>query len=191
MANTRGALRVGIIFIACGHNQLGRTGGVRHGTGPSAPPEHSRRFRRRSPPRESDLVAELPAQTHLQWIYQLRLGPGHKLLSNSKAVDLISEGCNVEIMFWYRSEPASGFDNAIFLGDIKAVPLSSDKRLADRRIHFKSGFERGSALQPVSSLRTLQIWLGSVHTNATGSAFGSVTSENSVGRLICAKVKFQ
>jgi hypothetical protein len=126
-------------------------------------------------------------------IYELPFGPRQKLLSDSKAVVLIAGGWNVEAMFRYQSEPASGFDNAIFQGDIKAVPLPSDQRPVDRRINFNSGFERGSALQLGSSLRTSQISLGSVHTNPTGSAFGSVTSENSVDRLmgLGAKVKFQ
>ena len=95
-------------------------------------------------------------------------------------------------MFRYQSEPASGFDNVIFQGDIKTDPLPSDQRSVDR-INVNSGFERGSALQPGSSLRTFQIWLGTVHTNPTGSAFGSVTSENSVGLLMRMgqKVTFQ
>jgi hypothetical protein len=126
-------------------------------------------------------------------INELPFGPGQELLSDSKAAVLIAEGWNAEAMFRYQSEPASGFDNAIFQGGIKAVPRPSDQRPVDRRINFNSGFERGSALQPGSRLRTFKIWLGGVHTNPTGSAFGSVTRENSVDRLmgLGPKVKFQ
>ena len=126
-------------------------------------------------------------------IYELPFGPGQKLLSDSKAVVLIAEGWNVEAMFRYQPEPAPGFENSVFQGDIKAVPLPSDRRPVDRRINVNSGFEPGSALQPGSSLRTFQIWLGSVHANPTGSAFGSLTRENSVDRLmgLGPKVKFQ
>ena len=146
-------------------------------------------------PRPERVISSRDFPHNLAFIgtYELLFGPGQKLLSNSKAVDIIAEGWNVEATFRYQSEPPSALDNAIFQGDIKAVPLPSDQRSVDRRINVNSGFERGSALQPSSSLRKFQTWLGTVHTNPTGSAFGSVTSENSAGRLmrLGPKVKFQ
>jgi hypothetical protein len=67
-------------------------------------------------------------------IYELPSGPGR-----------IAEGWDVEAMFRYQSEPASGFDSAIFRGGIKAVPLPSDRQPVNRRINVNSGFEPGSA----------------------------------------------
>ena len=178
---------------------------------------------------------DFPHNLTFSGIFELPFGRGRKLLSGSpRSVDLIVGGWNLEAMFRYQSGPALGFGNAIFLGDLKAIPLPADQRTVDRWFNVDAGFERNSALQLGSNLRTLnsrfngirgdalnqwdlsaikrfrvieglnaefraeflnafnQTWLGSVNTTPSNSAFGRVTIENSIPRLmrLGVKVKF-
>jgi hypothetical protein len=48
-----------------------------------------------------------------------------------------------------------GFGNSIFTGDLKNIPLAKDKRSVDRWFNIDAGFERNSANQLASNIRTL------------------------------------
>jgi hypothetical protein len=83
------------------------------------------------------------------------MGRGQKLFAgSSRMVDAIVGGWQVEGLFRYQSGPALGFGNAIFVGDLKAIPLPADQRTVNRWFNVDAGFERRSAFQLGSNLRT-------------------------------------
>lgn len=83
-------------------------------------------------------------------------GRGKPLLSSGNKVALgIISGWQAQSIITYQSGGPLGFGNAIFTGNLKDVPLSSDKRSAARWFNIDAGFERSAARQLAWNVRTL------------------------------------
>ena len=64
-------------------------------------------------------------------------------------------GWQIQGIYQYQAGAALGFGNAIFNGDLKAIPLASDKRSIGRWFNTDAGFERNAARQLGSNIRYL------------------------------------
>jgi hypothetical protein len=60
----------------------------------------------------------------------------------------------VQGIYTAQSGAALGFGNSIFTGNLKDIPLSSDKRSVSRWFNIDAGFERDSTKQLASNIRT-------------------------------------
>jgi hypothetical protein len=89
------------------------------------------------------------------WLYELPFGRGKALPGPSNAVvsKLIS-GWQLQGIYTLQSGAALGFGNAIFVGDLHNIPLSGDERNVNRWFNVDAGFERNSARQLASNIRT-------------------------------------
>jgi hypothetical protein len=94
-------------------------------------------------------------RTAVTWLYELPFGRGRRWVgpTNSVASTLIS-GWQVLGIVTSQSGAALGFGNAIFAGDLKNIPLPKDVRNVDRWFNVDAGFERDSARQLASNIRT-------------------------------------
>jgi hypothetical protein len=88
-------------------------------------------------------------------MYELPFGRGKRLAgpSNAVASKLIS-GWQVQGIYTAQSGAALGFGNAIFLGELKNIPLPKDQRNVDRWFNVDAGFDRNSQRQLASNIRT-------------------------------------
>ena len=77
------------------------------------------------------------------WIYELPFGKGKPWGSSANAVvSRLIGGWQIQGIYTAQSGAALGFGNAIFIGDLKNIPLPKDQRNADRWFNINAGFER-------------------------------------------------
>jgi hypothetical protein len=87
-------------------------------------------------------------------VWELPVGRG-KLIGGSmhRAADKLFGGWQVQGIYQYQGGAPLGFGNAIFNGDLKAIPLASGQRSIGRWFNTDAGFERNAARQLGSNLR--------------------------------------
>lgn len=89
-------------------------------------------------------------------VWELPFGRGRKWLSSvSGLLSRLVGGWQGDAIFQVQSGAPLGFGNAIFNGNLKDIPLPSDKRSIYRWINTDAGFERDSAKQLSYNIRTL------------------------------------
>jgi len=97
-----------------------------------------------------------PTRLTLSPLYELPFGKGRKFLPSSKGVvGALVSGWQTQGMWLVQAGPALGFGNAIFLGDIKNIPLPKDQRTIDRWFNVDAGFERDTTKQLANNIVTL------------------------------------
>ena len=90
------------------------------------------------------------------WLYELPFGRGKQFVASGPApVAALVSGWQVQGIYTAQSGAALGFGNAIFLGDLKNIPLPKDQRNVNRWFNVDAGFNRITAQQPASNIRTL------------------------------------
>ena len=99
---------------------------------------------------------DFPQRFSVSSIYELPFGRGKRFFgSASGAGARFAEGWQVQGVYTAQSGQALGFGNAIFFGDIKAVPLPKSERSVDRWFNTAAGFDRSSARALSFNYRTL------------------------------------
>jgi hypothetical protein len=89
-------------------------------------------------------------------MYELPFGRGKLLHGPSNAiVSKVISGWQVQGIYTAQSGAALGFGNAIFLGDLQNIPLPKDQRNVNRWFNIDAGFNRNTATQLGSNIRTL------------------------------------
>src|SRR2546426_925357 len=82
------------------------------------------------------------------WLYELPFGRGKRMGAGANTVvSKFISGWQVQGIYTAQSGAALGFGNAIFVGDLKNIPLPKDHRTVDRWFNIDAGFERNSARQ--------------------------------------------
>jgi len=95
-------------------------------------------------------------------IAELPFGKGRLLASHApKVVDAVIGGWQLNSIFTYQSGAPLSFGDAIFIGDIKDIPLSSSERSVNHWFNT-SGFVTASAQQRASSIRLFPKYLSGV-----------------------------
>jgi carboxypeptidase family protein/TonB-dependent receptor-like protein len=91
-------------------------------------------------------------------ILELPFGKGRRFASDLPAwADTIAGGWQVAFVMQRQSGPPIGFGNVIFNGDIKKLALPENQRDVDRWFNIDAGFNRNSAQQLGSNLRTFPL----------------------------------
>ena len=88
-------------------------------------------------------------------IFELPFGKGRRFASTIPGfVDQIVGGWQINAVVQRQSGQPLGFGNAIFRGNLKDIALSKDRKSVDRWFNTDAGFERNTARQLGSNLRT-------------------------------------
>jgi hypothetical protein len=111
-------------------------------------------------PEEVISSQDRPHRLAVTWLYELPFGKGKALAGPANAfVSKFISGWQLQGIYTAQSGAALGFGNAIFVGDLKNIPLSSDQRSVSRWFNIDAGFERNTARQfaanPILNIRTL------------------------------------
>jgi hypothetical protein len=87
-------------------------------------------------------------------LYELPFGRGRRWANSSRAASHIIGGWQVQGIYTAQSGPPLGFGNAIFNGNLKDIELPVGQRTVERWFNVDAGFERNSARQLGSNVRT-------------------------------------
>ncbi|MEK7752782.1 MAG: hypothetical protein AAB654_12750, partial [Acidobacteriota bacterium] len=88
-------------------------------------------------------------------IYELPVGKGKPLLGGAGGLlGQFVNGWQVQGMYEGQSGDALGFGNAIFYGNLHDIPIPVGQRRAERWFNTEAGFERDTARQLASNIRT-------------------------------------
>jgi hypothetical protein len=108
-------------------------------------------------PRPEEVISsqDRTHRTAVTWLYEMPFGKGKALAGPSNAVvSTLISGWQVQGIYTAQSGAPLGFGNAIFIGDLKNIPLPKSERTVDRWFNVDAGFERNNQLQLASNLRT-------------------------------------
>lgn len=123
-------------------------------------------------------------------IYELPFGRGRRFLGSARgAGGKIIEGWQVQGVFNGQSGQALGFGNAIFTGNLKDIPLPKSQRTVERWFNVDAGFNRNSAQQLGSNVRTFPTRFSRVRADGINLWDVSVIKNTSVTEQI--KVQFR
>jgi len=78
----------------------------------------------------------------MSWIWELPFGRGHLFSTDSRLLDAIVGGWQVQGIYNYQMGTPLAWGNNIFNGDIKAVPYSRSQRSIEQWFNTAAGFER-------------------------------------------------
>jgi hypothetical protein len=118
-------------------------------------------------PYESISGMDRPHRIAISGIWELPFGRGRWLASEvPSALNTVIGGWQLNGIIIYQSGQALGFGNAIFTGNVADIPLASSERNADRWFNIDAGFNRNSAQQLASNLRTLPLRFSGVRSDS-------------------------
>jgi hypothetical protein len=98
-----------------------------------------------------------PLNLTISAIYQLPFGRKHRWLSSSRWLDRAVGGWSLQGMYIGQSGAPIDFGNVIFSGKISDIVLPNSQRTVDRWFNTDAGFERNSARQLGSNIRTFPL----------------------------------
>lgn len=100
-------------------------------------------------------------------VYELPFGRGRAFLSGARGwVDHLLGGWQVQGIYQGQTGPPLNFGNILFFGgDINAIQLPKSQRTAERWFNIDAGFERNSARQLASNVRTFPLRLNGARSD--------------------------
>lgn len=103
----------------------------------------------------------------LSGIYELPFGRGRALGGGvHPALNYLIGGWQLGAVWQYTSGEPLGFGNAIFLGNLKDIPLPSSQRSAERWLNTDAGFLKDSSKQLAYNLRMFPIRFSGVRSGS-------------------------
>jgi len=103
-------------------------------------------------------------------IYEFPVGRGRRWLSGAKGfVDRVLGGWSVQGIYQGQSGPPIGFGNILFYGNIHDIVLPRSQRTVERWFNTDAGFEKNSARQLASNIRTFPLRLTGLRADGYNS----------------------
>jgi hypothetical protein len=110
---------------------------------------------------------DTPHRFTLNGIWELPFGRGRRFGADSSGVwSALISGWQISGIYTYQSGFPIGFGNIIFTGDINDIPLPSSERTLARWFNTDAGFNKVSAQQLASNVRTFPLRLENVRTDS-------------------------
>ena len=107
-----------------------------------------------------------PHRIAITGLYELPFGRGKAFGGTSHGlISRVISGWQMQGVYTKQSGGALGFGNAIFTGNLKDIALSSDKQTVGQWFNVNAGFERDSAKQLASNIRTLSSRFGGIRAS--------------------------
>ena len=105
-------------------------------------------------PRPEEVISsqDRTHRTTLTWLYEFPIGRGKAWSPSDRIASVLVSGWQFQGIYTRQSGAPLGFGNAIFVGDIKNVPLSSSERSVNRWFNTTAGFELNNQRQLASNV---------------------------------------
>lgn len=105
-------------------------------------------------PYESISAIDRPHRLAATGIWEIPLGRGRRFgQAMPRLMEFFAGGWQLGAVVAMQSGPPLGFGNALFIGDIKAIPLPKGQRDVDRWFNIDAGFNRNANQQLASNYR--------------------------------------
>jgi hypothetical protein len=119
---------------------------------------------------------DVPHRLTVSGIWELPFGRERRFARNAPAaVDALIGGWQVQGIYTYQSGfPIGNFGNLLFTGDLDTLALAADQRTIARWFNTDAGFNRVSAQQLASNVRTFPMRIDSLRTEANSNVDLSV-----------------
>ena len=138
-------------------------------------------------PYESISSLDRPHRIAASGIWEVPVGKGRRFGAALPApVEFFLGGWQIGCVLTRQSGAPLGFGNAIFMGDIKNIPLPKSQRSVDRWFNVNAGFNRNSAQQLSYNLRAFPLRFSGIRSDDQRSWDFSVVKDF---RLIREDVK--
>ena len=139
-------------------------------------------------PEHSISATDRPQRVVVSGIYEVPLGKGKHWLARAPGwVNQVVGQWSVQAIYQGQSGPALGFGNIIFTGDIHNIVLPRGERRVELWFNTDAGFEKNSARQLASNIRTFPSRL----TGLRGDGFNNFDLSLLKNFAITEKLKFQ
>ena len=124
---------------------------------------------------------DVPHRFTLSGIYELPFGDERRFTSGNNVVSAIISGWQISGIYALQSGVPVGFGNIIFTGDPADLGLSGDAQSIDQWFNIDAGFNRVSALQLVSNVRTAPLRYEEVRTDTINNVDLSIIKNTAIG----------
>ena len=124
---------------------------------------------------------DVPHRLTVNGIWEVPVGRGRRFGASARpAADALIGGWQIQGIYTYQSGFPIGFGNIIFTGDLDDIALPASERTVARWFDTDAGFNKVSAQQLGSNLRTFPLRLDSVRTDTVNNIDLSVIKNTSV-----------
>jgi hypothetical protein len=111
-----------------------------------------------------------PQRLAMSGIWDIPFGKGKKYGTKlPRAVDFVAGGWQLNGLIIRQAGPPLGFGNAIFNGDLKAIPLDKDQRSVNQWFNVNAGFNRNAAQQLQFNLRAFPLLFAGIRGDGRAS----------------------
>jgi hypothetical protein len=127
---------------------------------------------------------DVPHRLSVSGIYEIPFGRGRRFGSSTNPVaDAILGGWQLSGIYTYQTGfPVGNFGNLIFTGDFEDIALPAGERTVARWFNTDAGFNKVTAQQLGSNVRTFPMRFDSVRTDDVNNLDLSVIKNASVGK---------
>jgi hypothetical protein len=141
-------------------------------------------------PYESISSYDRPHRLTASGIWEVPVGRARRFGARMpKALDFFAGGWQLGAVVALQSGAPLGFGNAIFLGDLKSIPLPKSQQDVDRWFNIDAGFNRNANLQLGSNLRAFPLRFSGVRSDGQSSWDFSIVKYFPMGEK--AKAQFR
>jgi hypothetical protein len=138
----------------------------------------------------SDLDATYRFMTN--GIYEFPVGRNRALFRNMPRLwDTLIGGWQLEASYEGQSGFPLGFGNSIFIGNLADVPIPNNRRKAEEWFNVNAGFDRNSADQLASNVRTLPLRFSGVRTDGINDMDASLMKHFRISERVDSQFRFE
>jgi len=133
----------------------------------------------------TEVISDLdrPHRLTVSGIFELPFGKGRRLLSDAPSVvSYIISGWQVSGIYTFQSGPPIGdWGNIIFTGNLKDIRLPEKERTLTRWFNTEAGFNRVSAQQLGSNVRTFPLRFGFLRADEVNNYDLAIVKKTQIG----------
>lgn len=147
-----------------------------------------------SDPRPTEVISDqdTPHRLSVSGIYELPFGQGRPFGSGvSPVLSKIISGWQVSAIYAYQSGFPLSWGNIIFTGDVKNIKLPGDQQTVAKWFNTDAGFNKVSAQQLGSNVRTFPLRFGFLRTDNIYNVDLSVIKNTTIYEGISFQYKFE
>jgi hypothetical protein len=128
-------------------------------------------------------VEDTPHRVAISSLVELPFGRGRRFGADMpKALDALIGGWQFGVIYAYQSGVPVTWGNVLFTGNLDDIDIPSDERDLNRWFNTDAGFNKVSAQQLASNVRTFPLRLGNVRRQAISNVDLSVLKNTRLGR---------